>query len=72
MRKGRFSKSLIQFIIRMNVVFTAIVLAVFLITGNEPSTLVGAWFLFTGTELWNMSRIKQTKIKEGVDEDDCT
>lgn len=72
MRKGRFSKSLIQFIIRMNVVFTAIVLAIFLITGNEPSTLVGAWFLFTGTELWNMSRIKQTKIKEGVDEDDCT
>ena len=55
----------------MNVIFTIAVLLVFVITGNEPSTLVGAWFLFTGTELWNMSRIKQTKIKEGVDEDDC-
>lgn len=72
MRKGRFSKSLIQLILRLNIIFTGIVLVIFLITGNEPSTLVGAWFLFTGTELWNMSRIKQTKIKEGVDEDDCT
>ena len=45
----------------LNVFFTAAVLYAFLKTGNEPSTLITAWFAFTTGELFMLSSIKKVK-----------
>ncbi len=51
--------------IALNVVFTGAVFYVFLKTdGSEPQVLIGSWFAFTTTELWNLARIKQVKIRK--------
>lgn len=67
-KKNRFSKFIVTLVILLNVVFTAAVLYVFLHVGNEPTTLITAWFAFTTGELWILSSIKKKKIKEGNDE----
>ncbi len=67
-KKSRFSKFIVTLVILLNVVFTAAVLYVFLHIGNEPTTLITAWFAFTTGELWMLSSIKKKKIKEGNDE----
>ena len=67
-RKSRFSKFIVTLVILLNVAFTAAVLYVFLHIGNEPTTLITAWFAFTTGELWMLSSIKKKKIKEGNDE----
>jgi len=59
-----FSKLIVSLIIVLNVVFTAIVLLIFYKVGSEPYALVGAWFAFTGTELWALSKIKRDEIKK--------
>ena len=65
---GQYSKMIVSFVILANVVFTLLVLITFWRTGNEPSTLIGAWFSFTTIELWSLARIKgkkeETKQKE--------
>lgn len=65
---GRYSKQTVSFIIAANVIFTIAVLIIFLITGSEPSTMIGAWFAFTTVELWSLAKIKtkkeETKQKE--------
>lgn len=61
-KKGQYSKYLIAFIVAINVIFTAIVLLVYLRVKSEPSTLIGAWFGFTTMELWNLAMIKKKKI----------
>ncbi len=66
--KNRFSKFIVTLVILLNVAFTAAVLYVFLHIGNEPTTLITAWFAFTTGELWMLSSIKKKKIKEGNDE----
>ena len=66
-----FSKTIIRWIIALNIVFTVAVIAVFWHTSNEPSVLVGAWFAFTTTELWQLASIKKTKVK-GAKPDDST
>ena len=63
MKKGIFSKLVVSFVIIANVVFTGLVLFVFLRTGGEPITLIGSWFAFTTVELWQLATIK--KKKEG-------
>lgn len=66
--KNKFSKFIVTLVILLNVTFTAAVLYVFLHTGNEPTTLIAAWFAFTTGELWMLSSIKKKKIKEDSDE----
>ena len=63
-KQKRFSKLIILFIILLNTCFTVSVLYVFLRTGTEPVTLIGAFFGFTTVELWNLTRIKTTEIKK--------
>ena len=46
MKKTRFSKLVVSFIITANCVFTAAVLFVFLRTGAEPTALITAWFAY--------------------------
>ena len=60
-KQGRFSKFIVSLVIFLNVIFTSAVLYVFLKTGSEPMTLVGAWFAFTTGELWMLSSIKKKK-----------
>lgn len=62
--KGQYSKFIVSFVILLNIIFTAIVLFLFYRTGNEPSTMIGAWFSFTTVELWSLSRIKKKKIEK--------
>jgi len=59
----KFSKKIVLLIVLMNIAFTGATLAVFWHTGNEPAVLVGAWFGFTTGELWLLSGIKKSKIK---------
>lgn len=61
--KGKYSKGIVAFIIALNVFFSAAVLVVFWKTGNEPSTLIVAWFGFTTGELWILSGIKKKKVE---------
>jgi len=63
-KKGEFSKFIITLVIIMNIIFTAAVLYVFLQVGNEPITLIGAWFGFTTGELWMLSSIKKIKVNK--------
>lgn len=63
-KKGEFSKFIVTLVIIMNIIFTAVVLYVFLQAGNEPATLIGAWFGFTTGELWMLSSIKKTKVNK--------
>ena len=59
----KFSKGLIIFIVVINIIFTGAILYVFCKVKSEPVVLVGAWFAFTGTELWNLAQIKKHKLK---------
>ena len=59
----KFSKKIVIAVVLLNIAFTGAVLAVFWHTGNEPGILVGTWFGFTTGELWLLSGIKKSKIK---------
>lgn len=63
-RKKDFAKKIVTLVVFLNILFTAAVLYVFMKTGNEPMTLVGCWFAFTTGELWMLSSIKKSKVKE--------
>ena len=63
-KKGRFAKLIIASVIVLNIIFTGFVLYIFLRVGNEPSTLIASFFAFTTGELWMLSSIKKTKVKE--------
>jgi len=67
-KKGRFSKFIVTLVILLNVAFTLGVFYLFLKVGNEPTTLITAWFAFTTGELWMLSSIKKKKIKEDNNE----
>lgn len=62
--KKEFSKQVVALVVFLNVAFAAAVLTVFWHTGSEPSALVAAWFTFTTGELWMLSSIKKSKIKD--------
>ena len=65
--KKNYSKYIVTFIIIMNVMFTISILYVFNHTGNEPSTLISAFFAFTTVELWSLAGIKKKKIEKEND-----
>lgn len=67
-KKGQYSKYIVTFIIVMNIMFTIAILYVFNHTGNEPSTLVSAFFAFTTVELWSLAGIKKKKIEREYEE----
>ncbi len=69
----KFSKKIVALVIFLNVSFTGVVLYLFLRTGNEPTALIAAWFAFTTGELWLLSGITKTKVKNGpvVNDRDC-
>ena len=56
-KKSFFSKLIVSAVIILNVIFTITVLAVFLKTSTEPSSLIVAWFSFTTVELWSLAGI---------------
>lgn len=60
----KFSKFIVMFVILLNVVFTAAILYIFARDGQEPSTLIGAWFAFTTGELWALSKIKRDESEK--------
>lgn len=60
----KFSKTIVILVLLLNIVFTVAVFYVFLKTGNEPSTLIGAWFAFTTVELWSLAKIKMNEPKD--------
>lgn len=64
----KFSKFIVILVILLNVLFTIAILYIFLNVGNEPATLIGAWFTFTTVELWSLSKIKREEVKEDKDE----
>lgn len=63
-KKGKFSKRIIAVVIALNIAFTIAILVCFWHTGNEPASLVVAFFSFTTVELWSLSKIKREKLKE--------
>jgi flagellar basal body-associated protein FliL len=63
-KKNRFSKFIVTLVVILNILFTAAVLYIFMMTGSEPITLIGAWFAFTTGELWMLSSIKKSKVKK--------
>lgn len=63
-KKSIFSKIVVMSVILLNVIFTGIVLAIFLTTSSEPSSLIVAWFSFTTVELWSLAGIKKAKEKK--------
>ena len=68
-KKSIFSKLIVISVILLNVIFTAIILGIFLKTSSEPSSLIVAWFSFTTVELWSLAGIKKAKEKRENDYD---
>lgn len=69
-QKQRFSKIIVTLVVIMNIIFTGTTFYVFLKTGNEPASLITAWFAFTTGELWMLGSIKKAKVKKGDNESD--
>ena len=69
-KNGRFSKLIVTLVVLLNILFTAAVLYIFLCTGNEPATLIGAWFGFTTIELWALAGIKKKEIEKQNDKEE--
>lgn len=63
-KKRQYSKRIVTTIIIVNTLFTIAIMYLFLKTSSEPQTLIASWFGFTTVELWNMAKIKQSKIKQ--------
>lgn len=63
-KKSIFSKIVVISVILLNVVFTGLVLTIFLRTSSEPSSLIVAWFSFTTVELWSLAGIKKAKERK--------
>ena len=65
-----YSKIIVALIVVLNVAFVAAVLAVFAVTGAEPTTLIACWFGFTTGELWLLSGIKKAKNRRKENNDE--
>lgn len=57
----KFSKLIVTLVVILNILFTSVILYVFLRTGNEPAVLVGCWFAFTTGELFFLAKIKTSE-----------
>lgn len=63
-----FNKKIVTLVLTLNITFTIAVLVLYYIGWNEPTTLIQAWFKFTGTELVALAGIKGLDtIKEMVE-----
>lgn len=58
-----FSKIIVLLVVIMNVGFSAAVLYISNAGRVVPDSLIAAWFSFTTGELWILSGIKKTKLK---------
>ncbi len=63
MRVKKFSKFIVSLVVFLNVVFTAIVLYIFKESGQEPTSLIVAWFAFTTGELFALAFLKKKEIE---------
>ncbi|NLA86037.1 MAG: hypothetical protein GX847_01890 [Clostridiales bacterium] len=61
MKLLRFSKLIVAAIITVNIIFTGVVLYIFLRTGREPSTLIISWFAFTTGELGALAGLRHSE-----------
>lgn len=71
-KKKAYSKFIVFLVIVLNTIFAFSTLHVFKVTSTEPIALIGAWFAFTGGELWLLAGIKKKEIdvkKGDVDND---
>lgn len=60
----KYSKKIVAWIITLNTIFAIAVLFIFFRIGNEPTSLIAAWFGFTTVELWSLAGIKKREIKK--------
>ena len=60
----KYSKKIVAWIIVLNTIFAVAVLYIFYVIGNEPTSLIAAWFGFTTIELWSLAGIKKREIKK--------
>lgn len=68
----KFSKKIVTLCITLVVIFTVAVFTVFMYTGNEPATLITAFFSFITIELWSLAGVTKIKVKNGSDEGEET
>lgn len=61
----RYSKIIVALVILLNALFTTAVLYIFREVGNEPATLISAWFVFTTGELLALASIKRKEMDKG-------
>lgn len=61
----RYSKKIVALVIILNTGFAGAIIYAFLRVGSEPTALIAAWFAFTTGELWLLSGITKTKVKQG-------
>ena len=64
-----FDKGIVNLCIRSVIVFTITILFIFYRTGQEPSTLIVAFFTFFGTELLALAtlKVKERKKEENIE-----
>lgn len=67
-KRNKTSKMIITSLLVFVLLFTAICLWLFYMTGSEPSTLIGAVFVFCGGECGILGWIRTTKEKNKDDE----
>lgn len=61
-KKSLFSRIIIIGVVLANIIFTCVVLKIFLKTSSEPQVLITSWFAFTTVEVWSLASIKKTKV----------
>ena len=62
--KPQFDKSIVKLCIKTIIVFTTVVLFIFYRTGQEPTTLITAFFAFFGVELISLATLKVKERKK--------
>ncbi len=60
----QYSKLIVALVIFLNTGFTMAVMYLFLRVGQEPVTLIAAWFAFTTGELWLLASIRKKKMED--------
>lgn len=60
--KVDFSKLIVLLVILLNFWFTNRCFCAFEKVAAEPAVLIGAWFAWTGGELWLLASIKKKKV----------
>ena len=69
-KEERFSKKVVRFLLFLVVIFTAGMIAIYVLTGGIPDTLVTAFFAFVGGEAGALGLIKYSDNKFDKEETD--